>query len=87
MSELCHFCGNKHLSNKTTRYFHQQGEELLIVSEVPCLQCDYCGEQYFDVIVLKKIEAQHCAILKQQKQPQQIKPVAMESFQSMNIAI
>lgn len=80
MSQHCAFCGHKHLSAKTTRYIHQQADELLIVDEVPCLECDYCGEQYFDAAVLKKIEAEHTAIVQHRKQPQAVKPVAVESF-------
>lgn len=59
MTEQCSFCGNKHLTYKATRYIHQSGEEMLIVENVPCLVCDYCGEQYFDIGVLKQIEASH----------------------------
>jgi YgiT-type zinc finger domain-containing protein len=61
MSHHCPFCGHKHLTAKTTRYIHQQADELLIVDEVPCLECDYCGEPYFDAAVLKAIEAEHTA--------------------------
>ncbi len=83
MSQHCAFCGHKHLTARTTRYIHQQADELLIVNEVPCLECNYCGEQYFDVSVLKRIEAEHRAIVLQGKQPQAIKPVAVESFASL----
>lgn len=80
MSESCAFCGHKHLSAKTTRYFHEQGDEILIVNAVPCLECDYCGEQYFDAAVLKYIEAEHFAILQQGKTPQSVRQVAIEEF-------
>lgn len=83
MSQHCTFCGHKHLSAKTTRYIHQQADELLIVDEVPCLECDYCGEQYFDAAVLKAIAAEHTAILQHRKQPQAVKPVAVESFAAL----
>lgn len=80
MSQHCAFCGHRHLSAKTTRYIHQQDSELLIVDDVPCLECDYCGEQYFDAAVLKTIETEHTAIVQQGKKPQTVKPVAVESF-------
>ncbi|MBK1621262.1 hypothetical protein CKO42_23160 [Lamprobacter modestohalophilus] len=48
MSSNCQFCGHAHLTPTTTRYIHQQSDALLIVEEVPCLRCDYCGEEYFD---------------------------------------
>lgn len=84
MSEQCSFCGHKHLSHKLKRYLHQQGEELLIIDDVPCLECDFCGEQYFDAAVLKAIEAEHLAIINHQKKPTWIKPVAVESFAALS---
>lgn len=84
MAGHCAFCGNKHLHAKTTRYIHQQNDELLIVDDVPCIQCDFCGEQYFDAAVLKAIEAEHLAILRHQKTPQRVRPVAMETFAGLS---
>ena len=69
MSETCTFCGNMHLTRKTTRYLHHQGEDMLIVDNVPCVECDFCGEQYFAIDVLKKIEGDHEAIAQQRKKP------------------
>jgi YgiT-type zinc finger domain-containing protein len=83
MSQHCAFCGHKHLIAKTTRYIHQQADELLIVDDVPCLECGYCGEQYFDAAVLKVIEAEHTAIVQHRKQPIAVKPVAVESFAAL----
>jgi len=83
MSQHCAFCGHRHLTAKNTRYIHQQADELLIVDGVPCLECDYCGEQYFDAAVLKTIEAEHTAIVQQGKKPQAVKPVAVESFAAL----
>ena len=57
MAEQCSFCGNTHLTPKTTRYIHQQNGEMLFVEQVPCLECDYGGEQYFEIDVLKRIIA------------------------------
>ena len=31
-------------------------DKFLIVDDVPCLQCAYCGEQYFEGRVLRDIE-------------------------------
>ena len=60
MIEQCAFCcGNKHFMPKTTRYLHQRGEDMLFVEQAPCVECDICGEQYFDIQVLKKIESDH----------------------------
>jgi len=54
MSEQCVFCGHKHLSSKTTRYIYQKDQQMLVVEHVPCLECTFCGEQYFDAGVLQK---------------------------------
>lgn len=80
MTDHCVFCGNKHLSAKTTRYLHQQDGEMLIVEEVPCMECDFCGEQYFDIGVLKRIESDHLEIAEHRRQPQRYVRVAVESF-------
>lgn len=80
MPKQCAFCGNKNLSAKTTRYLHQQNEEMLIVEDVPCLECDFCGEQYFDIDVLKRIETDHREITEHRRQPARYVRVAVEAF-------
>lgn len=80
MAEQCAFCGNKNLTPKTTRYFHQQDEEMLIVEHVPCIECDFCGEQYFDIGVLKRIETDHRDIAASRKQPNRYVRIAVEEF-------
>ena len=83
MAEQCAFCGNKNLTPKTTQYLHQQNGDMLLVEQVPCVECDFCGEQYFDIAVLKKIEADHCEITEQRKQPNRFVRVAVERFQGI----
>jgi YgiT-type zinc finger domain-containing protein len=80
MAEKCAFCGNKNLSAKTTLYLHQQNEEMLIVEDVPCLECDFCGEQYFDIDVLKRIETDHREIAEHRREPKRYVRVAVEAF-------
>jgi YgiT-type zinc finger domain-containing protein len=80
MTEQCAFCGHQHLKPTTTRYIHQLKDELLIMDDVPCLTCEYCGEHYFEAAVLKKIEAEHNAIITHQKPPTWVKLVSVESF-------
>jgi len=50
----------------------------MIVNDVPCLECDYCGEEYFEAAVLKKIEDDFQDIEVAPKQPQQVIEVAVE---------
>lgn len=83
MTEQCSFCGHAHLTEKRTRYIHQFGEAMLIVEDVPCLECDYCGEQYFAIDALKKIEADHAALTAHRKQPSRMLQVAVEEFTSL----
>jgi YgiT-type zinc finger domain-containing protein len=83
MPQQCSFCGNKHLSAKSTRYIHQREGELLIVEDVPCIECDYCGEQYFEIDTLKRIEADHAALHSHQKRPSRKLEVAVEDFGSL----
>jgi len=56
MSTQCVFCGHRHLHPAQTQYIYRHDEKFLIVNDVPCLQCAYCGEQYFEGHVLRNIE-------------------------------
>ncbi|MDP2902358.1 MAG: type II toxin-antitoxin system MqsA family antitoxin [Methylovulum sp.] len=80
MSEHCVFCGHNYLESKTTRYIYQKDQQMLVVEHVPCLECTFCGEQYFDALVLKKIENDYFAITHQQRQPQRVMQIAVEDF-------
>lgn len=80
MTEQCPFCGNKHMTPKKTRYLYQHDDRLLIVNDVPCLECDYCGETYFEAAVLKKIENEFEGIESQTKEPQRVIEVPVEDF-------
>ena len=83
MSRQCSFCGHAHLSDKRTRYIHQTGGDMLIVEDVPCLECEYCGEQYFAIGTLKTIEADHDALVAKRKRPRWTLQVSVEEFQSL----
>jgi YgiT-type zinc finger domain-containing protein len=50
---------------KNTRYIYQKGKQMLVVEHVLCLECTFCGEQYFDALVLQKIENDYQAIAHQ----------------------
>ncbi len=56
MIKVCSFCGNNNFSEKEVQYTYKHDDNILIVDNVPCEQCEYCGEQYFKAKVLKKIE-------------------------------
>ena len=57
MNKTCNFCGNKNFHETHTQYIYKHDGKMLIINDVPCEQCDYCGEQYFKAGVLEKIEA------------------------------
>jgi hypothetical protein len=40
---------------------------MLLVKHVPCEECEYCGERYFEANVLKKIENDHREIFSKGK--------------------
>ena len=52
----CSFCGNRNFKEKNVQYIYKHDGQLLVVNNVPCQECEYCGEQYFKAEVLKKIE-------------------------------
>lgn len=54
--KVCSFCGNKNFREKNVQYIYKHNDQFLVVNNVPCEECEYCGEQYFKAEVLKKIE-------------------------------
>ena len=57
MNKTCNFCGNKNFKEMRTQYIYKHDGKMMIVDNVPCEQCEFCGEQYFKSDVLSKIEA------------------------------
>ena len=56
MKKVYSFCGNKNFREKNVQYIYKHNDQFLVVNNVPCEECEYCGEQYFKAEVLKKIE-------------------------------
>ncbi|MBF0337312.1 MAG: YgiT-type zinc finger protein [Nitrospirae bacterium] len=54
--KICNFCGNSSFVEKRVQYIYKHDDRFLIVNGVPCQECTFCGEQYFEAVVLKKIE-------------------------------
>ncbi len=80
MNRACNFCGNKHLSDKRVQYIYRYKGQFLIVDNVPCEECDYCGEQYFKARVLKKIEKDFMDIYSNRKKLRKRIEVPIEEF-------
>ena len=54
--KACNFCGNINFEKKFVQYIYKHNGQFLVVNNVPCEECKFCGEQYFKVEILKKIE-------------------------------
>lgn len=81
--EKCNFCGNKNLKEIKTEYTYKHKGKYLLIDDVPCIQCEYCGEQYFEAKVLKQIEKEFSNIYSGRKKANKEIIVPMESFQEL----
>ena len=80
MSNICNFCGNKNFRIKKVQYIYRHDGKFLIVNDVPCEECEYCGEQYFKADVLKKIENDFMEIHSIGRKPKQLIQIPIEEF-------
>jgi len=80
MNKVCSFCGNKNFREKTVQYIYRHDEQLLMVNNVPCEECEYCGEQYFKGVDLEKIETDFRAIYSSRKKVKREVAVPIEEF-------
>ena len=80
MSKVCSFCGNKNFRIKKVQYIYRRNNQFLIVNDVPCEECEYCGEQCFKADVLKKIEKDFMDIYFAGKRSRQLMEVPVEEF-------
>ena len=83
MNTKCNFCGNKNFKDVKVQYVYKHDNNFLIVNDVPCEQCEYCGEQYFEGIVLRRIEDEFKRIHIQGKKPKQELRVPIEQFSQL----
>ncbi len=87
MSKLCHFCGNRNFKNSKVQYIYRHNDRFLIVNDVPCVQCEYCGEQYFKGDVLKKIEKEFNEIYSLGKEVKKEIPVPVEQYAELQPSV
>lgn len=52
----CLSCKNGNMADSTNTYFVQNDACYVIVENVPCLECDQCGEAHYTTSVLEKID-------------------------------
>ncbi len=46
---------NRRRKSTKVQYTYKKDNKYIIVDDVPCEQCEYCGEQYFEANVLKNM--------------------------------
>lgn len=80
MSEVCAFCGNRNFTERNVQYIYSHQGQFLLVNNVPCEECEYCGEQYFKAEVLKKIKKSFGEIILSRKKAKREIKVPVEEF-------
>ncbi len=53
---MCMFCKNKTYTESTTTHVVNYQNCIIIIRNVPCLECDQCGEKYYTDEVAEKLE-------------------------------
>ena len=53
---MCMFCKNKNNVEATTAYVINYKNCIIIVKNVPCLECEQCGEKFYTDEVAEKLE-------------------------------
>lgn len=82
--KVCHFCGNKNFKKKEVQYTYAREGKYIIVDDVPCEQCEYCGEQYFEAGVMKNIEQEFNAIYLKGKPVEKKIVIPVENYTDIN---
>ncbi len=80
MKTKCDFCGNSSLTEKRVQYIYHKKEQLLVVDDVPCEECTFCGERYYNAETLKKIENSFLQIHEQGRKTQHEIKVPVETY-------
>lgn len=78
--KVCNFCGNKNFREKKVQYIYKHDDLFLLVNNVPCEECEFCGEQYFKAEALKKIEKNFNEIYTSGKRAKKEIKVPIEEF-------
>lgn len=81
--KVCNFCGNKNSKEKRVQYIYRHEGRFLMVNNVPCEECEYCGEQYFKAEALKKIEQDFREIYCQGKEAARKVSVPVEEYANL----
>ncbi len=82
---LCNFCGNKNFKKITTQYTYKHNDKFMIVNNVPCESCEYCGEKYFAAKTLKNIENEFSNIYSKGKKVKESITIPVEQYSELGI--
>ena len=52
----CPCCKNDKLYESSTAYFVAMNECYVIIENVPCKKCEQCGEEFFTLSIMAKID-------------------------------
>ena len=53
---MCMICKNKTYIESTTTHVVDHCNSLIIIRNVPCMECEQCGEKFYTVAVAEKLE-------------------------------
>ncbi len=81
--KICSFCGNKNFNKITTQYTYKHDGKFIIIDDVPCTTCEYCGEQYFEAVILRNIEKGFQDINSNRKKVKKTITVPVESYSEL----
>lgn len=76
----CNFCGNKNFEFKHVDYIYRHKGRFMLFENVPCEECAYCGERYFEAKNLKKMENDFFEVLDLKKKPSRKIEMPVEVF-------
>ena len=52
---MCIFCGGS-LKQANTDYIEKNDNHVILIKDVPCEECEQCGEKYFKDNIVKALE-------------------------------
>ena len=53
---MCMFCKSKTVKSSTTTHVVNYKGSIIIIKNVPCEECDQCGEKFYSDEVAEKLE-------------------------------
>lgn len=56
MTDMCMYCKSSKTVESTTTHVVNYNNSIIVIKNVPCLECDQCGEKYYTDEVAEKLE-------------------------------